>query len=73
MSGKIKLNSNELGTIMDLVDVRDELIALKDYYENIVQTSDDSTKKYRASYSAVALAEASNVIMHYLRSPKKEG
>ena len=71
MSDKIKLNSNELGRIMDLVDVKDELIALKDYYEHIVQTTDDNATKYKASYSAVALAEASNVIMHYLRNPKK--
>lgn len=69
--GKIKLNSNEVGQIMDLVDVREELVSLKNKYEELSETEDKPTK-YKASYTAVALAEACNLITHYLKNQEKE-
>ena len=66
---EIKLD--KIGSVMDLIDVRDELISLKEYYEEKVHNSDDKVERYKASYTAVALAEACNVVIHYLRHPDK--
>ena len=66
---EIKLD--KIGSVMDLIDVRDELISLKEYYEDIVHYSEDKVERYKASYTAVALAEACNVVIHYLRHPDK--
>lgn len=66
---EIKLD--KIGSVMDLIDVRDELISLKEYYEDKVQNSEDKKEKYKASYTAVALAEACNVVVHYLRHPEE--
>lgn len=66
---EIKLD--KIGSVMDLIDVRDELISLKEFYEDRVHNSDDKTERYKASYTAVALAEACNVVVHYLRHPEE--
>lgn len=61
----------EGNVLMDYVDVRDELIELKNYYERLCHKATDAPAKYRASYSAVALAEAANLVMAYLREPTR--
>ena len=66
---KVSLKSDSLFSIMDGIDVRDELISLKDHYEAIVSSSDDKAVRYKASYSALALAEAGNAITYLLRHP----
>lgn len=72
----ITVQNKELGVVMDLVDVRDELNKLKLYYEDLVHYATTNETRYHASYSAVALAEACNVITYYLkdrsRIPVKE-
>jgi hypothetical protein len=57
--------------LMDYVDVKDELIELKNHYEYLCRNASTSSARYRASYSAVALAEAANLVMAYLREPKR--
>ena len=68
-NNKVSLKTDRLFSIMDGVDVRDELIELKDHFESIVSTSNDKVTRYKASYSAVALAEAGNAINFLLRHP----
>lgn len=63
----ITTSNKKLGITMDLLDVRDELIKLKEYYEYLVVHAKTNENKYLASYSAVALTEACNVITYYLR------
>lgn len=62
-----KINNKEIGTIMDLIDVRDELVDLMKYYQYLVSNADTNEKRYKASYSAVALQEAANLVTYYLK------
>lgn len=67
---KVSLNSDRLFSIMDIQDVREELVKLKESFEEIVSTTNDQKTKYRSSYSALALAEASNLLTHIMRHPE---
>lgn len=55
--------------IMDIIDVKDEITRLKNYYEDLVHIEEKGPKKYYASYSAVALAEALRIIKLYMKHP----
>ena len=67
----LKIKTEKSGVYMDYIDVRDELIHIKDYFEALVRTTDDKTLKYKASYSAVAVAEAANLVTKYLKHPEE--
>lgn len=67
LKASIKVQNKDLGIMMDLIDVRDELINLKNYYEYVVKNAQTKQTSYKASYSALALAEACNVITYYLK------
>ena len=74
-SKKVKQLGSENGTLMDYLDVRDELERLMHYYEDIVHNKKDKeeisekVEAYKASYTAVALMEACNLITKYLKTP----
>ena len=67
---KVKLlDPNIKGDMMDLIAVRDELVRLMHYYEDLVNSSEDKSDKFKFSYTAVAIQEAANFITKYLKSP----